>query len=249
MVAAACDLRPDVSAADFCSSLRAGTIALQAAIDAVDAGSAKRVVVVAADCRLGLSRSEFEYLLGDGAAALVVGDTDYWRRDKDYFVRGWEDRFIITHGYTEHVQKVVARTLQKYGLTPKDFARLVLYGSEPRTQASVARSLGFDLKTQVQDPLFGNVGNTGAAHAPMLLVAALEWARPGDRLLLVSYGDGAEAYVLKVGDQIAKAKGGRGVKGHLEPKLMLKSYEKYVRFRQLIEGSSPGQEGASLPAL
>ena len=55
LVAAAADLKPDIITADFGNSLRAGTTALRAALDAVNSGSAQNIIVVAADCRLGLS--------------------------------------------------------------------------------------------------------------------------------------------------------------------------------------------------
>jgi 3-hydroxy-3-methylglutaryl CoA synthase len=65
----------------------------------------------------------------------------------------------------------------------------------------VARALRL-AEGQLQDPLFGRLGNTGAAFAPMLLAAALETAKPGERLIVASYGDGAEAIALRVTSQI-----------------------------------------------
>ena len=64
IVAAAADLRRDIFTADFANSLRAGTAALRAAVDAVKAGSAKKVMVVAADSRLGAPGSDLEADLG-----------------------------------------------------------------------------------------------------------------------------------------------------------------------------------------
>src|SRR5207248_7094048 len=72
LVARALDLRRDVTTADVGDSLRAGTTALRAAIDAVKAGSARRVLVVAADTRMAAPRSAMEANLGDGAAAFLV---------------------------------------------------------------------------------------------------------------------------------------------------------------------------------
>src|SRR5207247_503863 len=72
----AVDLRRDVMTADMSDSLRAGATALRAAADAVKAGSAKRVLVVAGETRLAAPRSALEPNLGDGAAALLVGAED-----------------------------------------------------------------------------------------------------------------------------------------------------------------------------
>src|SRR5207245_8582399 len=74
IVAKALDLRRDVVTADVGDSLRAGTTALRAALDAVKAGSAARVLVVAGDTRMAAPRSPLEANLGDGAAAFLVGD-------------------------------------------------------------------------------------------------------------------------------------------------------------------------------
>ena len=49
IVSAALDLRRESKVADFAGSLRAGTIALGSAIDAINAGSAGRLLVAAAD--------------------------------------------------------------------------------------------------------------------------------------------------------------------------------------------------------
>jgi hydroxymethylglutaryl-CoA synthase len=102
----------------------------------------------------------------------------------------------------------------------------------------LARGLGFDPK-QVQAPLHAAVGNSGAASALMMLVSALEVAQAGDKILFVSYGDGADAFILQVTEQITKISQRRGIKGHLEAKRMLPSYQKYLQFRNLVEMETP----------
>jgi uncharacterized OB-fold protein len=49
----------------------------------------------------------------------------------------------------------------------------------------------------------------------MILVSALEDAQPEDRLLMVSWGNGCDAVVLKVTDEIRKIKGRRAIKRQL----------------------------------
>ena len=251
VIAMALDLRANVSVADFANSLRAGTNVLRAAIDAVNSKSARLVLVTAADCRLGPSGSEFEQLFGDGAAALLVGDQkvaaeiegshthsdefmDQWRMQEDDVVRTWEARFVRLHGYTDTVKEGVSQLMNKCKLKPKDFAKLALYGPEPRSHRELAQSLGFDVKKQLQDPLFDKVGNTGCAFALMILVGALENSKPGDRILLASYGDGCDVFSLMVTEAIAKLKDRRAIKHHLATKAMIPSYASYQRLRALI---------------
>src|SRR5262249_49777119 len=72
-IAAVLDLPATARTLDVTSTLRAGTSAVLAAPDAVARGSAARVLVAAADCRLGEPESAAEQSFGDAGAALLVG--------------------------------------------------------------------------------------------------------------------------------------------------------------------------------
>lgn len=254
-VAAAIDLRRNILTNDVTNSLRAGSLAMRSALDSIAAGTAKQVMVTAADCRTGMPGSEFDQTSGDGAAALLLGDSgaianvvdsysvsdevlDVWRAEGDTFVRTWEDRFVLQTGYLKVLPEAVSGLMQKCNLTPKDITKAVFYGPNPRRHGEMARSLGLDPQTQVQDPLFGKMGNTGAAYALMLLIAALEEAKPGDKILLASYGDGADAYLLEVTSEIEKLTPRRGVKGHLESKRILPNRPGGA-IRRGLEGAPP----------
>lgn len=251
IVAMAADLKGEALTADFAHTLRAGTSALRSAVDAVKAGSAKRVLVAAADSRLGLPGSVYEQNFGDGAGALLIGDSnviatieasysvyneimDVWRADGDTFIRSWEDRFTSTYGYAAAVSEAVSGLLNKTGLKPGDFARVVFYTPDARRSADVAKELGFDVKAQLQDPFFNALGNTGTAFPLMLLAAALEEAKAGDRILMASYGNGSDAFVLQVTDQIKKIKARRGMKGHLNSKKVMDDYRQYLIWRGIL---------------
>ena len=241
---------------DFSGSLRCGTNAIRAAIDAVNSGSAKSVLVCASDVRLGYPAGGDELAFGDGAAALLIGDTeiivevegsytlhdeiqDVWRSDRDLFVRSGEDRFIREKGYNRVVLEAVSAALREFKLSQKDFSKVAFYSPDSRQLSMVVRKLGFDSKTQVNDTLHSTVGNTGAAMTLMCLVAVMEEAQGGDRILLTSYGNGCDVFSLKVTDEIEKVGDRRGIKGHLASKRMLSSYNKYLRWRELIDVQPP----------
>lgn len=252
IVAAAADLRRDTFTADFTNSFGAGASALRAAMDAVSAGSAKSVMVVASDCQLAPPNSAFEPLYGDGAAALLItnDDTavtftgkysissdflDIWRREKgDTYIRTWEDRFVVDNGYMVYLREAIINLLKTSGLTIQDVTNVAYYAPDPRSHAAMARSLGLG-KSQAQDPMFDVLGNTGAAFFMMILVATLEQAKAGDQILAASYGDGADAFLLNVTNQIEKIKNKKGVGHHLTSKMMLPNYGTYLRFRNLME--------------
>ncbi|MEA3442895.1 MAG: 3-oxoacyl-[acyl-carrier-protein] synthase III C-terminal domain-containing protein [Chloroflexota bacterium] len=250
--AMATDLKQNAYTAEFANSLRASTAAFKAAIDGVKAGSVKNMVVAAADCRPATPGSALERNFGDGAAAILIGDEnvavtlegsysvyneiyDVWRNENDTFVRFWEDRFAIEQGYLPSMYEAVSGLMKKFDYKPADFAKVVFYSPDARRGAQVAKSLGFEA-AQVQDPLINVMGNTGTASALMLLVAALEEAKAGDLILLANYGNGADAFALKVTEQIEEVKNGNrlGMKGHLASKKITTDYLKYLRWRRIV---------------
>ncbi len=249
IMATVLDLRREARNADFTGCLRAGTIAMLSAMDAVNAGSAKSVMVTASDTRLGGAAGENEQVFGDGGAALLLGNekvaaeiegiytlsddfVDYWRAHDDTFVRSWEDRFGLDEGYNKIPAEAAAGVMKKCNLSPKDFAKVCFYGPNTRRHTALGRRMGFE-PAQVQEPLLDTVGNTGTALPLMILVGALEEAKPGDRILLVSWGNGSDALVLRVTEEIEKIRDRRGIKRHLEIKRTLDNYGKYLRWRRL----------------
>ena len=250
IVATALDIRRETRNADFTNCLRAGTTAILSAMDALNAGSAKSVMVTAADMRLGGAAGENEQAFGDGSAALLLGNervvaeiegsytlsddlVDNWRAHDDIFVRTWEERFGLDEGYRKIPVEAAAGVMKQCNLTPKDFAKACFYGPSTRRHAELGKRIGFE-PAQIQDPLLDTVGNTGAALPLMILVAALEEATAGDRILLVSWGNGSDAVVLRVTEEIEKIRDRRGIKRHLQLMRTLDNYEKYLRWRGLV---------------
>ena len=85
---------------------------------------------------------DFEMALGDGAAALLIGDSKViatidgsyhisdefsgmWRSDQDEFIRAWEDRMIYDKGYSQILVEVIKGLMKKYGASAGDFAKVV----------------------------------------------------------------------------------------------------------------------------
>ncbi len=250
IVAGAVDLRRDIITVDFANSLRGSTNALRLAIDTVSNKSARNVLVVAADSRLGYPQSLHEQSFGDGAAAILVGNSspiayieaqvsisddiiDVWRLDTDTFVRSWEDRWVLSYGYAKNVKEAVSRIMKENNLVAGDIARVAICAPEVRSQRELARDLGFTT-SQLQEPLLENIGNTGAAHPLLLLALALDEAKTGERILLASYGDGSDAFLLRVTKPIKEAKSHQDIKRHLATKKALPTYEKYLVYRQLL---------------
>jgi len=269
IIAMALDLPAEVRTMDFTGTLRAGTTALKCALDAVKAGSAKKVLVIASETRIGAPAGDFEQALGDGAAAVLVGEGDVigeisdsyhmsdefsgvWRADGDTFLRSWEDRMVLDEGYSRVLPIALGALMKKSKLAASDFAGAVYDApTDARRHGRVGTQLGFD-RAQIQDIMANTVGNTGSAMALMLLAAALEEGKAGEKYLLGSYGNGADAFVLEITKGIEKLGERRGIKKHLESKRMVKNYETYVRWRGLIvmeAAKRPGRPPTSISEL
>ncbi len=250
IVATALDFDRNIRCSDFGNCLRAGTEAMMAALDAVKAGSAKNVMVTASDKRLGAASGDNEQNFGDGAAALLLGNenviaeiegtytisedlVDNWRADGDVFVRSWEDRFGSDEGFGKFPVEAASAVLKRLKLTMKDMARVCLYAANSRKHGELTKKLGLE-PAQIQESLLDTVGCTGTALPLMVLVGALEDAKPGDRILVVGYGNGADAMVLRATNAIEGIKGRRGIKRHLQIKKAMDNYEKSLRWRGLL---------------
>lgn len=251
LIAAAMDLKREILTRDFTGTLRAGMVAFSSALEAATIGSAQNILVIASDCRLGFPKSDDEQLFGDGAGALLIGKSgviatveascsisdeivDVWRKDRDFFVHSWEDRWVRQFGYMKNMKEVISLLFGKTGLRPSDLSKVLLYSPDGRSQNALAKELGFNIQKQVGDPLISHVGNTGTASPLLLLVSALEEGHKDNLILLVGYGDGADASVLRITGEVEGKKDRRGVKVHLLSKRFLSSYEKYLAFRDIV---------------
>lgn len=250
IVATACDLRKDIITADFANSLRSGTSALALAAEVIKAGSAHKILVVATEYYRTAPGSDWEQDCGDGAAAFLIGDSnvigsfeathsvcshimDVWRSQDDTFVRSGETRFIASQGYLPVISEAVASLLKKHHLSQKDFAKVIFSVRDERRQFDLARSLNFDPQSQLQGSLLDSIGDTGVAYAPMLLISALQEAKPSDLILACSYGNGSDALALKVTEQIKSVKN-KGVKEFNTNKKMVNDYKTYLGWRGLL---------------
>jgi len=255
IVASAADLGENLITADYGNSLRCGTSALRSAADAVAAGSAKHAMVAVADTRMGAPGSIFEQSFGDGAAAIMIGNEgvvasleasysvcheimDIWRTEEDIYVNASESRFANVEGYMKTTEKAVGGLLKSTGLKAEQFSKIVFYSPDPGSAAKLARKLGFDPNSQLQDSFAGLIGNTGSSYALIMLAAALESSTPGDKLLLATYGNGADALFFEVTEEIKSLQPARNLGFYLSNKHVIDDYRTYLFCRGILPGTS-----------
>ena len=262
-IAAVLDLPAAVRTADFTGTLRAGTSALLAALDAL-AGGAERVLVATGDCRMGEPDSMTEQNHGDAGAAILLGRDagraeivathtiadDFlgtWRTHEQEFARTVLGGFEPKHGYGRVLGEVANGLLAKAKVAAQQLATVILPTPTPRAPLGIAKALGLDPRKQLQDAFWMTIGDSGAAQPLLMLAAALERAKAGDLILLLAYGDGADAVLLRATGSGAPPKS--SVSQQIEVKRLLPSYGRYARFRKLVRKEIVAADVSSPVAL
>lgn len=250
IIATALGLGDDVRAADFGSSMKAGTSALLSAIEAVESERMCNVVVTASDCRLGKPASAQELIFGDAGASFVVGRdkviaefkgfhstthdfVDHYRGQFAKFDRQWEDRWIRDLGFAKLLPETVNGILKKYDMQISDFSKVIYPCHYSGARKQLNKIMGI-APEQDQDNYQAEIGETGTSHALVMLIGALENAKPGDKILVVSFGSGCDALIFEVTDAITDLLTRKGISGHLTAKAELTNYSKYLVWRDIL---------------
>jgi hydroxymethylglutaryl-CoA synthase len=187
-------------------------------------GGVKNAMVIGADnsqaAPRGCPGGELDLFVGYGGAAFIFGkhdviaeiegwysvtsDTpDFWRRDGEPFpMHG--GRFTGDPAYFKHVRKAVTKLMDKHGLKVSDVDYFVPHQPNPAFPVKVARDLGFKDEQYACSLQVNKFGNTYSGCSLVGLAAALDIAKPDDRILVASYGSGAgsDAYLLRTTSQL-----------------------------------------------
>lgn len=244
IVADALNLRNPVATEDVGGSRRAATSAL-----ARIANAEQNTLLLASDCRETRPGSTQEMLYGHGAGALLLGEgkpiatilasatvhedlIDQYRASAVEFDYSLEERWVREEGWLKIVPAAMEQAAANAGLRLADIDHFVLHGS-----TAVARALAKRLEVPAQrfaDPLQADCGDCGAAHPLMMLANTLAGARSAERIMLVGFGQGADAIVIEATDALAACKDGRGVERQLARATETDNYTYYLSLRNHI---------------
>jgi hydroxymethylglutaryl-CoA synthase len=223
IVAEALGAVPNTQAADWQFACKAGTEAMQAAIGFVGSGMAHYALAIGMDTAQGRPGDALEYTAGAGGAAFLLGpavealavfegsysfvtDTpDFWRRQHEVYPEHGQ-RFTGEPAYFRHVTTAAQELLELTGTKPDDYRYAVFHQPNLKFPQRVGKLLGFADEQIKTGLLVGVIGNTYAGSAMIGLTAVLDEAKPGDKILLVSFGSGAgsDAFALRVTDAITE---------------------------------------------
>jgi 3-hydroxy-3-methylglutaryl CoA synthase len=249
IAAGALHLRPALRSLDAGGSLRVATSTLVTALAAA-AGPEGPTLLAAGDHRLAKAASPQEMHYGDGAAALLIGSgrpiaqlvgahtetVDFvpqfraHDRAHDY---AWEERWIRDEGYMKIVPRTIDALLKATGTEASAVSAFCLPCTLSRVVPGIGKRVGI-ADGAVRDNLAAVCGDTGAAHPLVMLVQALEDAKPGDLILVAAFDSGCDALLFRVTDAITALPARRGVKGSLARRKEEAIYQRYLAFNDLV---------------
>lgn len=231
---------------DHITSTRAGTEAMLSAFEHVMANPKGVAVAAAADAPAASMWDSIEHALGAGAAAFVLSSENLVAElegHASYATEHFGERFKPREDDLLHdlnVKKFSEASLissttragnalmKKLGRKPEEYQHVVIQQPDAKVPVSVGG------KMLIQEPQLAAgltsklVGDLGAASAPVSLAAALDLAKVGDRILVVSYGSGAGSDALSF-----KVVGDRKATVTFQQEADRKEYIDYVKYLKL----------------
>lgn len=243
IVAAALGLADSTVVRDVGSSARAACTELLTALKQPASNEQPRLLL-ASERRVMRPASAQEMIAGDGAAGVLVGTgatlatlvashsvradfVDHFRQTGDVHDHGWEERWVRDEGYMKIAAATITQCLAQAGVQGADIAHFAMPAALPRINEAMAKRVG--VNPAALTPTHGeNVGDLGGAQPFAMLDTALRAAAPGELILLVAFGGGCDALLLRRSAQACPgAEPGAG-----QPET---SYLKYLSFTGQLE--------------
>lgn len=240
-------------AADWQFACKAGTEAMQAAIALVGSEMADYALAIGMDTAQGRPHDALEYTAGAGGAAFVMGpaenslailegsfsyvtDTpDFFRRTHQHYPEHG-NRFTGEPSYFAHTIQATTQFMELMNLTPRDFQWAIFHQPNVKFPMQAATQLGFTRDQVVSGLLVGKIGNTYAGASLIGMTNVLDNAKPGDRILLVSFGSGAgsDAFSFTVNDKLTERRDLAKRTAFYLGRRETIDYARYARFRNKL---------------
>lgn len=238
-------------ATDHTTSTRGGTEAMISALEHVKATPGGVAVVAAADAPRASMWDPLEHPMGAGAAGFVISSDNLIAEIEgtaSFAMEHFGERFkpqggdslqdlnvkkFFASAFTACTTKACSALVKKLGAKPEEYAHVIIQQPDAKTPGSVAGKLMFNDAQMASGLVSANLGDLGAASTAVGLAAALDAAKVGDRIMVVSYGSGAgsDAVSLKV---VSDRKPSPTFKEQLEKKEYV-DYIQYVKLKGALK--------------
>ncbi len=254
IVAEAIGIGNDYTAVDTEFACKAGSATIQINAGLVDSKMIKYGLSIGADTSQAEPGNALEYSAAAGGAAFIIGsneealatidftcsftsDTpDFWRRAMQPYP-SHAGRFTGEPAYFKHVIGATKMLLEKTKTKISDYDFVVLHMPNGKFPEAAAKILGVIKEKQLEAGLVvKKIGNTYSGSSLLGLAAVLDVAKPGDKILMTSYGSGSgsDSFALTVTEKIKeKQKLARSVQDYIDRKEYL-PYAKYLKHMETI---------------
>jgi hydroxymethylglutaryl-CoA synthase len=239
--------------ADFEFACKAGTAAIQVGLAWIKSGMAKLVLVGGCDTAQASPGDPLEYTAAAGGAVFILGldnvvaqinhtvsftsDTpDFWRREHEKYP-SHAGAFTGQPAYYKHIINATKMLLGEVGKSSDDYDYVVFHQPNGKFPERVAKVLGFTKKQYAPGLLVDRIGNTYSGASMLGLSAVLDVAKPGESILVTSYGSGAgsDSFDIVVTDEIEKVRSrARTVESYIQNKIYI-SYTDYLKNTGVLE--------------
>ncbi len=250
MVKEAVNLPDTTRTVDLAGGRRAGMAALLSALSSAGTQQGHTLCIASEKCHTRPA-SEAEMEAGDGAAALLVGTervvarllgshsvsvdfVDKFRASGSEFEYSWESRWVREEGYGKIAVNSVRAALAGCNLDPQDIKHFAMPVSMPGGAARVARALGIPAPS-VGDDLQTQIGSVGAAQPLLLLARCLERASPGEKIVVVGFGQGCDVVIFEATEELAARADRPGLAADLAQGKRTTNYLQYLVFNNLLD--------------
>ena len=253
IVSEAIQAGPELTAADLEFACKAGTAGIQMCYAMVKSGMIEYGMSIGSDTAQGKPNDALEFAAGSGSGAVIVGnenviaeiddtcsyttDTpDFWRRQHQEFPEHG-GRFTGKPAYFKHVINAAKMIMKRNDMEPKDFDYAVFHQPNAKFPKRAAKILGFSQEQIKQGLITPYIGNTYSGATMVGLASVLDVAKPGDKILAVSYGSGAgsDAFILTATDEIKNKKAKIPVLEMIKEKEYI-DYALYAKHRNKLKG-------------
>lgn len=244
---------PECHTADYEFACKAGSEAMYVCFAQVKAGLIEYGLGVGGDTSQGAPGDALEYSASAGAAAYIFGtkniiakvdftyaymtDTpDFWRREHQHYPQH-AGRFTGEPAYFKHTLGAAKGIMEKAGMTADDFDYAVFHQPNGKFPMAAGKKLGFPREKIETGWLVPLLGNTYSGASPLGLSAVLDVAKPGDKVLMVSFGSGAgsDAFIFTVMDRILEVQDlAPKTRYQLDENKIYLDYGRYAKFRGKI---------------
>ena len=226
-----------ILALDFTNSTRSGTDALLLANTLIDSGKYKNILIVATDVHFPSIGKELSSPFGHAACAILLSNEKGIAEitaaksyssslAEEFSYKGnaiqYDPRFSRDAGFKTNLTS----SLKNFVSNPKQYDAIILNSLYVRMAGGIFAKAGFEENQFSKDTISSKIGNTGAAHALLLLVNEIESEKKN--ILLADYTNGTNFFEIKTFGVIQE----NVVQNELKNFELINSYQDYLLLRK-----------------